>query len=214
MSAALAAERLLRGGAEASVPAASCVLLASAGAAAIGLALGASSGDPRLALYAAVKVPLLLALATALCLPSFFVVNTVLGLREDFAAACRALLAAQATMGIVLGALAPLVVWTTLSVFDPYALTLLDAAMFALATWSAQRVLARRYRPLVARDPRHRVALRGWLVLYAFAGVQLAWVLRPFRGTEGFAVQFLRPEAFEQNAYMVLIEHLVRFVRQ
>ena len=59
MSAVSAAERLLRGGAEAPVPVASCVLLASAGAAAIGLALGASSGDPRLALYAAAKVPLL-----------------------------------------------------------------------------------------------------------------------------------------------------------
>ena len=74
-------------------------------------------------------------------------------------------------------------------------------------------MLARHYRPLIARDPRHRSVLLGWLVLYAFAGVQAAWVLRPFRGTEGFAVQFLRPEAFEQNAYLVLLDHFARLMR-
>jgi hypothetical protein len=54
---------------------------------------------------------------------------------------------------------------------------------------------------------------RGWLILYAFTGIQLAWVLRPFRGTEGYPVQFFRPEAFEQNAYVVLIEHALRLGR-
>jgi hypothetical protein len=207
---ALAAERLLRGDADVAPTRRECLVLGVAGSAAVGLALGGSSGDVALAAFAAIKVPLLLALSTALCVPSFFVVNTVLGLRDDFGAACRALFAAQATLGVALGALAPLVVWMSLTVFDPYALTLCDAGTFALATWAAQQVLRRHYRPLIARDVKHRYALRGWLVLYAFAGVQMAWVLRPFRGTEGFAVQFLRREAFEQNAYVVLFEHLAR----
>lgn len=210
---AIAAERLLRGDADAAPSRRDCLVLGVAGSATVGLALGGSSGSLALAVFAAIKVPLLLALSTALCLPSFFVVNTVLGLRDDFGAACRGLLAAQATLGLCLGALAPAVVWLSLTVFDPYALTLLDALVFALATWAAQQVLRRHYQPLVARDHRHRLALRGWLLLYAFAGVQLAWVLRPFRGTEGFAVQFLRPEAFEQNAYVVLLEHVARLVR-
>lgn len=50
-------------------------------------------------------------------------------------------------------------------------------------------------------------------MLYAFAAIQAAWVLRPFRGTVGFAVEFVRPEAFEQNAYVVLFEHLLRMWR-
>ena len=82
-----------------------------------------------------------------------------------------------------------------------------------MATWAGHQVLTRHYRPLLVRDRRHRFALRCWLVLYAFAGVQLAWVLRPFRGTEGLAVQLLRPEALEQNAYVVLIEHALRLLR-
>ncbi len=210
---AQAAERLLRGDTDVTPSRRDCLVLGLTGSGVLGLALGATSGEPAMAVFAGIKVPLLLALTTVLCLPSFFVVNTVLGLRDDFPAACRGLLAAQAVLGLALGALAPGVVWMSLTVMDPYALTLLDGLVFALATWAAQQVLSRHYRPLIARDPRHRLALRGWLVLYVFAAVQLAWVLRPFRGTEGFAVQFLRPEALEQNAYLVLLEHLVRLFR-
>ena len=100
----------------------------------------------------------------------------------------------------------------SLSVFDPYLVTLRDGVLFAVATFAAQKVLARHYAPLVARDPRHRVALRAWLVLFVFAGIQMAWVLRPFRGTPGFPVEFLRAEAFEQNAYVVVFEHFLRLL--
>lgn len=208
-----AAENLLRGGIATAPSVRACLALGAAGSAAAGLALGTSSGEPWLAAFAAAKVPLLLLLTACLCLPSFYVLNALLGLRDDFAAACRGLVAAQAALGLALGALAPILVFEALSVADPYALTLLDAVVFGAATWTAQQVLARHYAPLVARDPRHRTALRAWLVLYAFAGVQMAWVLRPFRGTEGFAVQFLRPEAFEQNAYLVLVDHFLRLLR-
>jgi hypothetical protein len=210
---AAAAERLLRGDAAATPSPAHCLAIGIGGSALAGLALGASSGNAALAVYAAIKVPLLLALTTALCLPSLYVVYTVFDLRDGWEAACRGLLAAQAMLGLALGALAPVLVWTSLSVLDPYALTLLDALTFALATWGAQQVLRRHFAALVARDRRHAYARRGWLVLYAFAGVQCAWVLRPFRGTEGFAVQFLRPEALEQNAYVVMLEHLARLFR-
>jgi|RhiMethySRZTD1v2_1073278.scaffolds.fasta_scaffold01970_22 hypothetical protein len=207
---ALAMERLLRGEAADAPGRRDCVVLGVAGSALLGAALGGSSGQPWLGVFAAIKVPLLLLCSTALCVPSFFVINTLLGLREDFSAACRALLAAQATLGLALGALAPVTVFLTLSVGDPYLLTLFDAVLFAAATWAGHQVLSRHYRPLLQRDARHRYALRAWIVLYAFAGMQLAWVLRPFRGTEGLPVQFLRPEAFEQNAYLVLIEHALR----
>lgn len=207
-----AAETLLRGAAADAPTARRCLWLGASGCALAGAGLGVTA-DPWLALFAALKVPLLVALTAGLCLPSFFVVNTVLGLRDDFPAACRGLLAAQATLGLCLGSLAPMLVFLAVSVHDPYLVTLLDAAQFAAATWAAQAVLSRHYAPLIAKDPRHRLCLRGWLLLFAFTAVQLAWVLRPFRGTAGFPVQFLRPEAFEQNAYVVLLEHLVKALR-
>ena len=96
---AAAAERLLRGEVADAPGRNDCVALWLGGSALLGLALGGSSGEPWLGVFAAIKVPLLLVLTTALCLPSFFVINSVMGLRDDFGAACRALLAAQATLG-------------------------------------------------------------------------------------------------------------------
>jgi len=208
-----AAERLLRGDLPGTPDARSCLAVGAIGSALFGLVLGASSAEPWLAVFAAVKLPLLLVATSLLCLPSFWVIHAVLGLRDDFAAAMRGLLSAQAVLGLTLGALAPFAVLSPLTVADPYALTLFDAVLLGVASLAAQQVLARHYRPLIARDPRHRRTLASWLVLYAFAGVQLAWVMRPFRGTPGYAVQFLRPEAFAQNAYVVLFEHLGRLFR-
>lgn len=207
------ADRLLRGEIAELPSARALLLLGGAGGAVLGAALGASSGEAWLSVFAAVKVPLLLLATTAMCLPSFYVLLAALGLRDDLLPALRGVLAAQATLGLTLGALAPVTVVTAFAVDNAYLVTLLDAALFALATWAAQQVLKRHYAPLLRADPRHRTALIAWLVLYAFAGVQAAWVLRPFRGTEGFPVQFLRPEAFEQNAYVVLLEHVLRLGR-
>ncbi|MCA8963776.1 MAG: hypothetical protein H6838_03245 [Planctomycetes bacterium] len=204
---------LLRAAPQTTPRARTALALGLGGGALMGGALGAYSGEPLMAVFAAIKVPLLLLLSAGLCLPSFYVLNAVLGLRADLAPALRALLAAQAALGVTLGALTPISVFASLSVHDPYAQTLVDGMLFAVATFAAQQMLARHYEPLVARDPRHLVALRGWLVVYVFTGIQLAWVLRPFRGTAGFPVEFLRPEAFEQNAYLVVLDHFARLLR-
>ena len=52
--------------------------------------------------YSAVKVPFLFIATFALSLPSFFVVNTLLGLRDDFARVVRALMATQAGLTVIL----------------------------------------------------------------------------------------------------------------
>ena len=59
------------------------------------------------------------------------------------------------------------------------------------------------YRPLVARNPRHRMLLRGWLVIYAFVGIQMGWVLRPFIGDPDSPTRFFRQGAWG-NAYVEL----------
>jgi hypothetical protein len=204
-----AAERIL---AAELVSVRACSAAIAVGAAAHGLALGATSGEWAMALFSAIKVPLLLLVSSAVTLPNFFVLHAALGLRADFGAACRGLFAAQAALALVLGATAPLVVFFACSVDNPYLLTVLDGLLFLAGVAAAQVVLRRCYRPLLLRDRRHRLTLASWAVLYVFFAVQLAWVLRPFLGTEGYPVEFLRPNAFEQNAYLVLVEHLVRAV--
>jgi len=46
-------------------------------------------------LYSGIKVPLLLLATFLLCLPSFLVINTIAGLREDFGQVLRALIGTQ-----------------------------------------------------------------------------------------------------------------------
>ena len=65
-----------------------------------GLAMGSFPGRIEQALYSGSKVPLLLTVSTVICLPNFFVVNAMLGLRDDFSAALRAVVTAQATVAV------------------------------------------------------------------------------------------------------------------
>jgi hypothetical protein len=143
-------------------------------------------------LASAVKVPLLVLVASLVCLPNFYVVNLVLGLGGDFRAAFRGILSAQATFAVCLAALAPITALCYFTTSNYHTAKLANAAMFAVALLGAQQTLARHYRPLVARNGRHRVALLAWPALYFFVAAQLAYVLRPYVGNPEFPAEFLR----------------------
>jgi hypothetical protein len=161
---------------------------------------------PRLlqVVYAAIKVPILLMVTFALSLPSFFVVNTLLGLRSDFSRVLQALLATQAGLTVILAALAPFTAFWYLSVGGYQLAILFNGAMFAVASLSAQWMLRRDYIPLICENPKHRWMLRAWIVIYVFVGIQMGWVLRPFIGDPNQPVQFFR-EGSWSNAYEVVL---------
>jgi hypothetical protein len=165
---------------------------------------GGLSGDRGLQIvYSAVKVPLLLLATFAIGLPSFFVVNTLFGLRRDFVEALRALVAAQAGMSIVLASLAPFTLFWYVSVSDYEGAILFNGVMFAIASFAGQKLLWDYYRPLILRNARHRRMLWTWLAMYVFIGIQMGMVLRPFVGVPSRPVQFFRAGAWE-NAYEVV----------
>jgi hypothetical protein len=138
-----------------------------------------------------------------LSLPSYFVLNSLLGVRSDFGKALRAVVASQAALAIILVSLAPLTIFWYASSSDYRAAILFNALMFAVASLGAQAVLRRSYRPLVAGNARHRWLLRTWVVIYAFVGIQLGWTLRPFVGDPDQPVRFFRGGEWE-NAYVVV----------
>ncbi len=157
--------------------------------------------------YSAIKVPLLLLVTFALSLPSLFIFNTLLGLRSDFAAALRALVASQAGLTILLASLAPLTLMWNVSATGHQATILFNALMFGVATLGGQKLLRHYYRPLLARDPRHVWLLRIWGVVYTFVGIQMGWILRPFVGDPDRAVRFFREDTWG-NAYVILFQLL------
>jgi hypothetical protein len=134
-----------------------------------------------------------------------------MGLREDVAAAAKALLATQAGVTIVLAALSPFTLFWYASVDDYQSAILFNTLMFALASFTGQILLRRLYRPLIQKDRRHRILLRAWLLIYAFVGIQMGWLLRPFIGDPMLPTRFLREEAWG-NAYVILFEKLMQVV--
>jgi len=151
--------------------------------------------------YSASKVPLLLVVTSLLCLPAFFVLNTVLGLRDDFREALQAILAGQAGLGVALASLSPIIRFWYFSNSDYSAAQLFNAFLFAVATVAGHLVMRRYYGPLIARRRAHRLMLYSWLALYAFVGIQMGWTLRPFIGIPEKSVTFFRDEPFT-NAYV------------
>jgi hypothetical protein len=151
----------------------------------------------------AVKVPMLLLGTSLIVWPSFFVLNTLFGLRRDFVQASGALLAGQAGLAVVLASLAPLTaVWYASSGSYPAALRF-NGLMFAVASFAGQGLLRGYYRPLIARNAKHRRMLWLWLVIYVFVGIQMAWIMRPFVGAPGAPVELFRQESWG-NAYEVV----------
>ena len=153
--------------------------------------------------YSAAKVPILLGGTFLLSLPSFFVINTLVGLRDDFAHAVRALVATQAGLTVILAAFAPFTALWYASCANYSAAILFNALMFGAASLAAQRLLRRYYKPLIRRNPRHRAMLWAWLGVYAFVGIQMGWVLRPFIGDPAMETSFFRQKAWS-NAYVAI----------
>jgi hypothetical protein len=201
-----AVDRLLRSEREFAVGAGSNPLVAIAWTVALagavhGLALGSYALRGEQALYSALKIPLLLAVSTALCIPSFFVLNTILGLRSDFSAAMRGILCSQAVVAVVLASFAPIVLFLFASGLSYRSSLAASGVLFFAASMAGQRTLARHYRPLIAANPRHRAPRALWLLLYWFVTIQLAWVLRPFIGAPDLPPSFFREDAWT-NAYV------------
>jgi hypothetical protein len=155
--------------------------------------------------YSGLKVPMLIVVTGALAMPSFFVLNSLLGLRSDFGEVLRALAITQTAVAVILATLAPYTALWYASTLNYQEATLFNAVMFGIASLAAQWVLRRRYAPLIARNPRHRIMLRLWLGMYAFVGIQMGWVLRPFIGQPGLPVTFFRENAWG-NAYVIVFE--------
>lgn len=181
-----------------------------------GLVYGATMGslgwNGIASAFSAFKLPIVFVFALAVCLPSFYVVHAVMGLRADFAAATRGILSAQGTLAVALCALAPVTLFFhACGIAYPTAL-LWNGVAFVIAMSCGQVTLARHYRVLIARDRRHRRTLIAWFLLYAFVSIKVGWVLRPFVGDPALPIEFLREGKWAENPYSNLFWTALAFV--
>ncbi len=189
---------------------------------------GAAAGcwrDPLQALYAGIKLPLIIlltatgnALLNALLAP-------LLGLQLRFRQSLLAILASFALACAILGAFSPLVlfvIWNAPPLVegaDNWAnnssthasILLLLVGVIAFAGVAANLRLLQLLHSLAGKSAVAWRVLIGWLAGNLFLGSQLSWVLRPFIGSPGLPVEFLRAEAFDGNFYEAVFRSAVRF---
>jgi len=160
-------------------------------------------------LFSSLKVPLLILATLLIALPSFFILNTLFGLRQQFYESLKAILLAQSGLAIILLSLAPITLFVYVSVSpmqQAYSLAVLwNAIAFGGSSIAAQLLLHRNYRQLIRKTPKHQVMVWVWILVYAFVGIQLAYVLRPFIGSPSSETSFFREAPFE-NAYVRVLQ--------
>ena len=160
--------------------------------------------------YSGIKVPLLLFMTFAISLPSFYVLNMLLGLARDFRLAVRALVATQAGIAVLLASFAPFTALFYFSSSQYGSAVVVNAFVFGVASFTGQFLMRRNYKTLIERNPKHRFLLGAWIFVYALVGIQMGWILRPFIGSLESETEFIRMEEWT-NAYTVVFRLIARF---
>lgn len=179
------------------------------GCGAYGFAIGLGRA-PLMALFVAVKMPLLIFLTLGVNGLINGMFGALLGSGMSFRQTLQACLMSFALFALIVGSLAPIMIGMALDrpaddapeLAGWYRLFLLsNTAVIALAGIIANHKLLR----LIAAFSGSRAAawrtLVAWLAGNLFVGAQLSYNLRPFFGNPTLPVEFLRPDPFEGTFY-------------
>jgi hypothetical protein len=182
---------------------------------------GAAMGwwrDPMQALYTAIKFPLIILLTAAGNAMLNAMLAPLLGLNISFRQSFLAILMSFTIAGAILGSFAPIVafvIWNSPPIgsngggaYSFILLTFVVIVAFAGVT-SNFRLLQLLQHLGGRRDVAFRV-LFAWLAGNLFFGTQLSWILRPFIGSPGLPVEFLRANAFKGNFYETIFHTIVQ----
>jgi hypothetical protein len=166
---------------------------------------------PRLALYCAVKFPLVLLLTTAATILFSWVAATLLGMPLTLAQVVVLNLLALGTAATVLASLVPIAWLFTFSAPPPGVgertahnlLYLMHTGFVGGCGLAGMRSLwisleqTRRPRQVIV------AVFAFWITTYAIVGGEVAWAMRPFVGSvsKDHPVVFLRPDALNGNVY-------------
>jgi hypothetical protein len=202
--------------------AALCVGAIIVGAGCYGAAMGWWRA-PRQGLYVAIKFPLIILLTTVANSLLNAMLAPLLGLNLRPRQCFMAILMSFAIASAILGAFSPLaafVIWnapplsTTANPWGTYYFTqLMHVVVIAFAGITANLRLVQLLRHLSGNASVARRVLFAWLAGNLFLGSQLSWVLRPFMGSPGLDIEFLRRTAFQGNFYETVFHAFVQLMK-
>ncbi len=162
-----------------------------------------------MAVYVAIKFPLLIFLATLCNALLNWMIALMIGAQFTFRQTLLAQLMGFTVAALILAAMAPITLFilfntpplTDGNTFGHGFFLLINVGILAIAGMVAN---GRLYRFLLVQTGNRRLArqvLAAWLAGNLLVGAQLSWNLRPFIGSPNLEIQFLRPDPFEGNFY-------------
>ena len=198
-----------------------CLATILVGAGLYGAAMGYWR-SPQQACYVAIKFPLIILLTTIGNALLNAMLAPLLGLNLRFRQSLLAVLMSFTIASAILGSFSPLIafmVWnsppmgSSPSAAQAYAvIQLTHVLVIAFAGVTANLRLMQLLRTFSGQARIARRVLFAWLIGNLFLGSQLSWILRPFIGSPGLPVQFLRPNAFHGNFYETVFNSLLQIL--
>jgi len=190
------------------------LLLIFLAAFAYGLIMGSYNGVAQ-AFSSGLKLILLILLTLAICFPSFYIVQLLLGSKMKLRQLIIILLGGFVMLSTILVAFAPIVLFFQLS-NSPYPfLQLLHFFVFVFAgIWSMRTVVETLKIACEKKNIYPKIGItifRVWIFILAFVGIQLSWNLRPFIGSKDMPFEIFRKET-QTNIYATLMGSVGRLL--
>ncbi|MDX1992858.1 MAG: actin-binding WH2 domain-containing protein [bacterium] len=190
----------------------SAVFLAFSGAV---LGAGSQSYPVPQMLSSAFKLPILFLITLIICTPSLYFFNLLFQSRQTIWQAVALIMTAVTTTSVLLVSFAPIMLFFLTAAGDYNFLKLLTVAVYGISGVMGILFLRQGMAASVDADnPDGREARRaifmGWIVLYAFVGIQMAWTLRPFIGAPNSGFEIIRTGT-RTNFYENIIDSATDF---
>lgn len=176
-----------------------------------GAVMGVYAGGLQI-LFDAIKIPMLLLISLFVSLPTFYVLNGILGGQMSLRQMAVLFMISITVMTTLLIAFMPVTLFFTITTpertFSTYAFTiLLNVFFFGLSGFTAILYLLSGFSRIHGENKKWWPALLIGSLVLAFVGTQLAWVLRPYFNE---SMEFIRPPT--GNFYIALFELIARLL--
>ena len=171
--------------------------------------------SPLQSVYVAMKFPMLILFVTAGNAMINGMFAKILGARMTFRESLMSVLMSFTIASIILASFAPLMlclVWNSPAVSDPNSamahqgILLFNVFSIAFAGVVSNLHLYKLVLHFTGTAEVSRRIIFSWLAVNLLLGSQLSWIMRPFIGGPGGAVEFLREKAFDGNFFEAVFQ--------